>query len=221
MDGRRFDELARGLAGPSRRGLLRGFGAAAIGGVLARIGLQEAAAACKKYGRPCSSSTQCCSGTCTGGICRCGPEQVTCNASGGPVCVSICPDGQVMAANCTCVCEATGHPPVDGACPTSNICPPIICEVEPPLCGGFGPIPCFCVPTIEGDDACIFPIPFDSCDSSADCFFQGFTGVCVDIGICIGGEGGPRGLCFVPCDQIPFDLASRQQPDQWWPPQLP
>jgi hypothetical protein len=212
MDGRRFDELARGMAAPSRRGVLRGAGVAAVGGVLARLGLREAAAACKRYGRPCSSGAQCCSGTCTGGICRCGAGQVTCQAAGGTTCVDACPGGQVLAAGCQCVCESNGHPPVEGSCP-GLVCPELSClQPElPPICDSRvieeiqEEVPCFCVRDTNGDDACVLPcISFSEffifCETSGDC---APGAVCVAI---------PQdceipipGLCLYPCD-VPDEL---------------
>ena len=65
-----FDELARGLASGevSRGKALRLMGAALVGGTLASLlGIGEAAAApggCKRDGKKCKKSSQCCSGNC-------------------------------------------------------------------------------------------------------------------------------------------------------------
>jgi len=54
MDDRRFDDLARALAGPaSRRAGLRALAGAALAGVLGAFGVEEVAARCFGQGRPC------------------------------------------------------------------------------------------------------------------------------------------------------------------------
>ena len=66
MDGTRFEALTRALAGaaPSRRRLLAGLAGGALGGLLARLGPEAAAAqtaTCKPAGRKVRKRTQCCS----------------------------------------------------------------------------------------------------------------------------------------------------------------
>jgi hypothetical protein len=66
MDGTRFDRWTRLLAtGASRRGMMRGLGAAAVAVALGGRGA-EAAATCIKNGKECDPKKrgQCCSGTC-------------------------------------------------------------------------------------------------------------------------------------------------------------
>jgi hypothetical protein len=64
MDDTRFDDLAQSLTfDSSRRGALRLLAGSALGGVLAHLGL-EAAAACLAAGKTCSSGDACCSGFC-------------------------------------------------------------------------------------------------------------------------------------------------------------
>jgi hypothetical protein len=70
-----FDDLARGLAdGSITRGkALRLMGAAVVGGTLGSLGVGEASAApigCKRNGKNCTRSDQCCSGNCSSGSCR-------------------------------------------------------------------------------------------------------------------------------------------------------
>ena len=55
MDGNQFDAFAKGLAATrSRRGVLRAFGAAALGAAgLVRFGGADATPACREAGHPC------------------------------------------------------------------------------------------------------------------------------------------------------------------------
>jgi hypothetical protein len=72
MNERRFDTLARGMAGPMRRRPLVG---ALAGAVLAAWVTPEHALACKHVGRKCDKNKDCCDGArCKGGKngkCRC------------------------------------------------------------------------------------------------------------------------------------------------------
>src|SRR5262245_46075431 len=85
MDGSRFDQLARAMGRQgTRRGLLKGLGAAALGGLsLARAGGAAADNACKPAApatqAKCSKDAQCCAGLiCQGGTCQGG-----CRIGGG------------------------------------------------------------------------------------------------------------------------------------------
>ena len=64
MDDRRFDLLARGLGGRSRRDILRGALAALAAAVWIGVEAPGAAAACTPPGARCRRSSQCCSGHC-------------------------------------------------------------------------------------------------------------------------------------------------------------
>jgi hypothetical protein len=106
-----FDELATGLASGSisRGRALRLMGAALVGGTLASLGLGEAAAAprgCKRDGKKCKESSQCCSGICsTNGTC------------------AACPDGRVLLSNgttCAILCTGEGSPSGVGDCPCGD-----------------------------------------------------------------------------------------------------
>ena len=90
---RYFDELATGLASGSisRGKALRLMGAALVGGTLASLGMGgEAAAApvgCKRDGKKCKDSSQCCSLNCVDGICQACPNFIaTPVGSGDPFC---------------------------------------------------------------------------------------------------------------------------------------
>jgi hypothetical protein len=70
-----FDDLARGLAdGSITRGkAIRLMGAAVVGGALGSLGIGEASAdppGCKRNGKNCTRSDQCCSGSCSSGSCQ-------------------------------------------------------------------------------------------------------------------------------------------------------
>jgi hypothetical protein len=82
MDGSRFDQLTMTLTtgAGSRRRLVRGLAGVAFGGLLARIGVGEAAAACAKAGRSCSRRDPCCSGAdCINRNCVCQDGLTACN----------------------------------------------------------------------------------------------------------------------------------------------
>ena len=73
MDQDRFDDLARTLASTtSRRTVLKSLAGGAAGGLLALLGVGEAAAdpaGCKRNGQKWKEPSQCCSGTCANGTC--------------------------------------------------------------------------------------------------------------------------------------------------------
>ena len=100
MDAQRFDAMTRALSsGTSRRRVLRGLAAGAAGAVAGAVGLRRAGAGapsvnCSAYGRVCTFT-----GCCTTGTCRC-------YANG----------------HCRCVCPA-GTSFGDGACLTPGGCP--------------------------------------------------------------------------------------------------
>jgi hypothetical protein len=114
MDGKRFDDLVRAFAG-SRRSLIRGVAAA-----VAAVGagrLHEAEARCKRFGRPCGTPSECCSGVCEG-VCKCELGTGPCvNQRGKTVCVAPCPPDQHLGSSCRCLCDIDGRPPRDGICP--------------------------------------------------------------------------------------------------------
>jgi hypothetical protein len=73
----KFDELTKAMAqSVTRRAALKQFGIALTGMALACFGLAGKAHAgsvkCAKYGDPCATNADCCSGLCGyGGTCRC------------------------------------------------------------------------------------------------------------------------------------------------------
>ena len=79
MDDGRLDAAAKALATlGTRRAALRLVAVGAFGTVLARLGLQQAAAACRKNGKECTRGGQCCSGLCKRRTCRPAPGQDIC-----------------------------------------------------------------------------------------------------------------------------------------------
>jgi hypothetical protein len=82
MNPMRFDWWTKSLArAGSRRAALRMFAAGGFA-ALARVGLVEVAAACRKNGKKCKKSKQCCSKKCKGKKCRCTPLRGTCPGAG-------------------------------------------------------------------------------------------------------------------------------------------
>jgi hypothetical protein len=138
MDGNRFDDLTKALAaGASRRGVLRGLAAAAAGAGLTLLGRRGAEAACRNFSRPCEEGDRCCRGAvCRGGACTCPPDKLTCQSmSSGTRCVDPCPIGQVLGADCRCLCVTTLHRPVKGKCPCSE--DDAECRRADECCSGF------------------------------------------------------------------------------------
>ena len=93
MDGPRFDEWVRATArqGATRRAALRLMAGGALGGLLVRFGLGEAAAACARVGQRCARNYDCCDGEyCHTNRCRCRPDRDRCRrrcCSTGETCV--------------------------------------------------------------------------------------------------------------------------------------
>ncbi len=102
MDHHLFDEWTRNVPvgvpprNLSRRSALKATVGVGLAAVLARLGLQQAAAVCLKLDRPCRHARECCSGICTGkhgkktchghGIGTCRPGQGFCQAGADVAC---------------------------------------------------------------------------------------------------------------------------------------
>ena len=147
-----FDELARGLASGevSRSKALRLMGAALVGGTLASLlGIGEAAAAppaprgCKRDGKKCKESSQCCSGNCEGGTCavaQCIPFTESCTAD-TQCCSGIC--GGILGSVCS-PCRpngsscAAGEPCCNGSCVNGICCRTVgsTCTTDTECCTG-------------------------------------------------------------------------------------
>ncbi len=147
MDADRFDRLVRASGAVPRRPAMRAAAAAALAGLFARLGTQDAAAGCRRAGHDCRRSTQCCSGRCRGKrgekTCRTAFSQGTCSIRR-----DICLLGDATAAvdcgvTCRCYVTTAGASfcgqPLDfvadcAACPTGTrcmrqgpACPSVVC----------------------------------------------------------------------------------------------
>ena len=107
MDDRGVDGAARTLARVgSRRAALRLAAGGALAALPARVGRDDAAAACRKNGRECSRGGQCCSGVCKRRTCRAAPGQGICTIASDN-CAGTdrgCKEGQP----CSCYATARG-----------------------------------------------------------------------------------------------------------------
>ena len=132
MDSNRFDDLTRTLATTTtRRGFLKTLAGGAAGGLLALLGVGEAAADdCKRNGKACKKDKQCCSGNCAGGFCAplCPPCDACSTCSGG-ICVSRCGSGQDCLSNGTCATPCN----TNADCPGCTACAPDVSGVS--YCG--------------------------------------------------------------------------------------
>ena len=122
MDGRRFDELVTALAvGSAPRRLVRGLAGGALAGLLHRLGIEEAVAACKAVGRRCRRDGDCCSRRCRRDACRCARNGAACPSTCASDPNQLCPDccGQGCFTG-TC-CTFPGNPCPAG-CPPGSTC---------------------------------------------------------------------------------------------------
>ena len=79
MDGPRFDQITKTLAGAvSRRDALRATACGAFGATLVGLGLREAGAACAHLEKRCRRNSDCCSKNCTDRRCGCRRGATTC-----------------------------------------------------------------------------------------------------------------------------------------------
>jgi hypothetical protein len=169
-----FDELARGLAdGSITRGkALRLMGAALAGGALGSLGIREAAGdppGCKRAGKHCTRTDQCCGSlVCVSGTCQTPTTTTT--------------ETPTTSTTETPTTSTTETP--TSCTPGSNIC-------DFGVCGPVGAF-CSCVPTTEGQTACVVPFCGDPCNSSVDC--PGGS-ICVSVGgLCC-----ETNVCVTPC----------------------
>jgi hypothetical protein len=178
MDGTRFDALAKGLASArSRRGVVKGLGAALLGAAgLARFGGAEAKPACRGAGHPCEGNQTCCG-------------DLVCVASGPGAakrCTASCSDEQVMFKGACCT-PATTCP--DGACGSIS-----------DGCGGT--LNCSC----GGGNTCCGNNCIDTASDPSNCGGCGSDHVCPGLGTpytnvtCSGGE------CFMSCQGEHYDV---------------
>jgi hypothetical protein len=156
MDHERFDDLTRALATTtSRRQFLKTLAGSAAGGLLALLGIGEAAAddTCKPIGKKCRKNAQCCSGNCAEGKCApckdpgvaCSSDSECCSgaccltASGEKFCCDR-PDGICCPPGSDALCCSAGqvccHDASITCCPAGTTCCPFLSPV--PCCAPGG-----------------------------------------------------------------------------------
>ena len=185
MDNQRFDTLAMVLgASGSRRRAFKLLAGGAIGAVLLRFGVDDAAAfneLCRSLGRSCSRDRDCCSRRCRRGTRR-------------------CPAGTNQINTSTCQSD------IDGTCPTDakiNFCrnTAFTCGINALTSN------CACFSTKEGGTFCSDGLPPTTgacnqpgqfgCQSSADC---PSGAACVYLGTFCGCDGHVNEYgCVEPC----------------------
>jgi hypothetical protein len=172
MDGLRFDRLTRTFI-TSRRSTIRTFLGGAMGALITFRAGEEAAAGCKKVGKKCDKSKDCCDGAkCKGGKkgkCRCKDGHGDCDgdgkcelldaddancgacgvacAVGEACCAGACIDVEEDRANCGSCGAACADPEV---C-TSGSC--LLCLTAAPRCGDT------CCPIANCNDGTCQPCP--------------------------------------------------------------
>ena len=168
MDGGRFDGLTKFFTGAveptTRRRALSVLASGALCTALGRLGLQDAAAACKKLGSTCSNRKQCCSRNC----CKeQGADRGTCRSQTD----RCCSFGAFCTNNSFC-CAPNAAEPFGTCCPTDfpNCCLP---EVKDAGHGG-----CCAV----GFPVCCPPIPAQPDFPNGYCCRRGAT--CCATGCC-------------------------------------
>jgi hypothetical protein len=149
-----FDELARGLAdGTLTRGrALRLMGAALVGGTLASLGIREAGAdapGCKRAGKNCTRTDQCCGNlVCLSGTC----QTPTTTTTETPT-TTTTETPTTSTSTSTTSTSTTTPPPVQQIvcfCNNGNVfaldCMPVDCTTSQPVaacepfCGGGGTV---------------------------------------------------------------------------------
>jgi hypothetical protein len=190
MDGRRFDDLAKGLATtPSRRKVLKGLAGGIVAGMAALLGRSEADA-----------------------------QRITQAYCGNQVCdgdPSVCRDGCSCCVfgngNTRCMplddCLRRGGAPGGGTSPNQGTCAAGAnrCLDDSQACNNNGD--CGCVPTVTGGTFCAYDGAFACapCERDSDCELMGGPGAaCVDASTCGGlgcNETGGR-VCWAPCPPI-------------------
>ena len=209
MDGQRFDELARALAGgTSRRRLLRGIGG--LIGVAAGLAGAEATSAkpapkkCKNQGSGCKANGDCCGGTCCNRVC-CG-DGATCvdGACVEPECSETrpCPDlGQLcwpdvcVNGSCTQVsldCDDGNPCTEEGICDPASGCVHLPRPAGIQCPGGYCDALGTCRPPCSAATQCPPPPPGERClvavCDSGVCHLRGNDcddgNPCTDDGIC-------------------------------------
>jgi len=146
MDSGGFDGLTKVLTGAvaptSRRRAFRVLGSGALCTALGRLGLHDAAAACKKAESGCAKGKQCCSRKCCK---QQGADQGFCLSKTD----RCCSFGAFCTDNGFC-CAPNSHEPDGSCCSTAfpNCCLPEVKDAGHPGCCGVG-FPVCCPPIPE------------------------------------------------------------------------
>jgi len=215
MDEHRIDGVARLLAsGMGRRRVVSGIAAALLGGLGAPA---TALAGCKKVGKKCDRSGDCCDGArCKNGKCRCKGASDECGGRCYKLdrdekhcgkCNRRCGPGE-KCRNGTCRETAGGSGDGGGGdtCPAGADACAVEIGTPGPTCNGNPN--CICVQSTEGQTRCIdleaeFRPGFcGSCETSADCLQFAPDSFCVRAGAnqnccSLGGPG--DNFCAQPC----------------------
>jgi hypothetical protein len=198
MDGHRFDEWARTIAASgSRRRLLAGFAAAALG----LAGVRPGQAACRAPGTTCRENANCCSGLC-------GPKDATrrrrCRCQFDADCpaadcrVRTCDPTTGLCSNPTVAPDGTPCTSVSGGSCCSGVCGIDACTA--PTCAS-GPCACgLCFTDVNNVSRCggnfqCSSTPF--CTTNAECVLALGAGSYCQGGSNPGGCG--EGVCVPPC----------------------
>jgi hypothetical protein len=203
MDDQQFDALTRRLGSITNRRSLLGAVATAL---LGRSALPESALACKKVGKKCDKTKDCCDGArCKGdrkdkkGRCRCKGGRKEC----GGKCKNLDTD-EKHCGSCNNSCPEFFKNCVDGEC-LSCLPGADHCESPPSTPGCEGNENCFCLKRLEDGVARCGQRPFcdEPCEVDADCVNSTIpnpNNFCASAGdACCPGLGG-QGRCALPCD---------------------
>ncbi len=166
VDDRRFDALTRTFAvrSSSRRHAVRLLAGGAVGGLLARLGLQEAVAGCAGAKTGCTANDEC--ATCAKTVCQegtcCRPAGKPCTRS-GHCCSGRCNTKKRVCRGCPAGTEPCGGRCVDagtcGGCPTGQELCGTTCvdtQSDPSHCGGCDRPPCQTGQTCDRG-VCVWP----------------------------------------------------------------
>jgi hypothetical protein len=179
-----FDELSRALAKTtSRRGAVKLFGTAVVGGLVSLIGARGASARlCRDIGDNCRSNAECCSRFCATGPFKCACPTGTEVCAGE--CLPLCP-GQTVRdpVSCQCVCPPATTPCGSGlCCPQGQICVQGQCRTACPQ----GTTPCGSTSCCNNQQVCQNGVCLSMCPGVGFCpapltcchINPGFPGTC-------------------------------------------
>ena len=207
MTEQQFDDLAKRLnSAASRRGVLKGALAVALGGVATRWRGDKADAArrqaCARLHQDCTSAACCAHLACEDGAC-CRPENETCYED------SDCCSGAACGPNPHGMGKRCQGPTFAGTCTVDDDS----CSLQSPMVACNEIASCFCVKEVSGASFCSSPegicMP---CASNADCQAEfAYFGPFAEFAACVATEDTCCGessatACALPC--AIFDLGS-------------